>query len=216
MLAASKTRAVMAFGAGLFALALSAPATAQPGRCFESGDVVVFDGIATPAENRSQWVLRLAHPICAGKKKISAIRIIGTPPPLGIPLELTGKLMLGRGASESAMFVALVVSRGRKLHAIPPVAAPARNEAAQGAGDRCSAPPYGGTKSDYQAFVRHFADIIKPEKILSGICNAKFGNAPRNGLHKLGFTDARIDSESTEHLAGETIAALKHLVNTIE
>jgi hypothetical protein len=42
------------------------------------------------------------------------------------------------------------------------------------------------------------------------------GKAPRNGLHKLGFTDAKIESESTEHLATDTVAALKNLVNTIE
>ena len=81
---------------------------------------------------------------------------------------------------------------------------------------RCDVPPYGGTRTDYQAFVHHFGHIINPPKILAGICNAKFGHAPRDGLHKLGFSDAKIESESTEQLAAETIHALKTLVNTIE
>ena len=46
--------------------------------------------------------------------------------------------------------------------------------------------------------------------------NAKFGHAPRDGLHKLGISDSKIQSESTEQLAEETIHALKNLVNTIE
>lgn len=194
---------------------LARPAAAQPQRCFANGDVVSFDGVASPGRSPSQWVLNLARAVCIGDHDVSAVRIIGTPPPLGIPLELTGRLTLGRSAAQSTLFVALVVRSGRKVRTtensapLPPRAPAAPRET-------CNAPPYGGTVADYRAFVQRFANIIKPEKILAGVCNAKFGNAPRDGLHRLGLSDAKIDSESTEHLAAETIAALKDLVNTIE
>ncbi|HEY6579120.1 MAG TPA: hypothetical protein VIY09_07335 [Rhizomicrobium sp.] len=223
-----------AVGAAICAVALGiqARAPAEPLRCFGNGDVVTFGGIASPGARGFAWVLNLSRPICvmrdlsSGGTDISAIRIIGTPPPLGVPLELTGKLLLGRSVAESRLFVALVVTSGRKVHTTESIApvqqtapAPRTPPAPQGApmrGESCNVPPYGGTAADYNAFVQRFGRIVRPEKILAGVCNAKFGNAPRDGLHKLGFTDARINSESTEHLAAETIAALKNLVNTIE
>ena len=149
---------------------------------------------------------------------LSTIRIIGTPPPLGVPLELTGKILLGPGRNDTRMFAALSVIRGRKMrqprpqqpsNAPPP--APARATEAE-----CDKPPYGGTEADYQTFARAYGRIITPARILSGVCKAKFGQASRDGLHKLGFSDGKIQSESTEQLAGETIVALKKLVKTIE
>ena len=212
-----------ALGASALVFAFTAHVPAQPARCFGDGDIVAFEGTASPGEHRSGWMLNLSRPVCVGSREISLIRIIGTPPPLGIPLELTGKLLLGRTARDTSMFVALSVIRGRKVRAadsVPP-AEPASRRIAPSvplrtAEAQCDSPPYGGTQTDYQAFVRRFGRIIKPSKILAGICNAKFGNASRDGLHKLGFSDAKIESESTEHLAAETIAALKTLVNTIE
>ncbi|HEX3431193.1 MAG TPA: hypothetical protein VHT03_09920 [Rhizomicrobium sp.] len=210
------TRAILGLGLVFLVTALASTAPARAERCFANGDVVGFDGIATPGPIAREWVLHLSQPACVESREVSAIRIIGIPPPLGIPLELTGKLMLGRGKSQSAMFVALVVSHGRRLGAAPSVAPPRQSQTVQSVATRCSTPPYGGTESEYRGFVRRFGAIIKPEKILAGICNAKFGSAPRDGLHKLGFSNAQIESESTEHLAADTMTALKHLVNTIE
>lgn len=84
------------------------------------------------------------------------------------------------------------------------------------AAENCDAPPYGGTAADYHAFVQRFGRIVKPEKMLADICRAKFGNSPRDRLHKLGLTDAKINSENTEQLAEDTIVALKNLVNKLE
>lgn len=214
------------------------PASAQPSRCVANGDIVTFEGVASPnmdAAHRSGWVLHLSRPICVTRRsphapaeKIFAIRIIGTPPPLNIPLQLTGKLLLGGTLPGPTMFAALAVISGRKeqttasqpparsLPSRTPVLPPSSATPRQASNARCDAPPYGGTQADYQAFVSRFGRIIKPQKILAGICNAKFGNASRDGLHKLGLGDAKIDSESTERLGGDTIIALKNLVNTIE
>lgn len=226
-------RAVLACAA----LAGGAPASAQPSGCIANGAIVTFEGVASGengAANHRAWVLHLPQPICvmpsrhSPAERVFAIRIIGTPPPLGVPLQLTGKLLLGGSSSGPTMFAALAVISGRRERAIaslPParpvpiparVLPPSRARPAQAANARCDAPPYGGTQTDYQAFVSRFGRIIKPQKILAGICNAKFGSASRDGLHKLGFRDARIDSESTERLAADTIVALKSLVNTIE
>ena len=212
-----------ALGASVLVVAFTAQAPAQSFHCFGDGDLVTFEGTASPGERGSTWRLNLARPACIDRREISSLRIIGTPPPFGIPLELTGKLLLGRAARDMSMFVALSVIRGRKVRAagsVPPPEPASRRIAPlpplRTAEAQCDSPPYGGTQTDYQAFVRRFGRIIKPSKILAGICNAKFGNAPRDGLHKLGFSDAKIETESTEHLAAETIAALKTLVNTIE
>lgn len=224
--------ALTGIGAMIVVTALAEPIKARSDQCFANGDVVSFEGIASPGTNRSLWMLNLSRPICVTRAHplsagahISGIRIIGTPPPLGIPLELTGKLMLGRSPSASTMFVALVVTSGRKVRVTSPVSRPARSisRAADSgapqertADERCGGPPYGGIMAGYQAFVRRFGRIIQLQKTLTGICNAKFGSAARDGLHKLGLTDAKIDCENTERLAGETITALKTLVSTIE
>lgn len=215
-----------AVGAGFLLTALAAPARASG--CLENGAIVSFDGIASHGAAgglKRGWVLNLTRPICVARRSpfaptanstpVSAIRIIGTPPPAGVPLALTGKLLLG--PSDSAMFVALVVMRGRKLSMV--TSAPPPNFGAPQTkipDDRCDRPPYGGTATEFQAFVRRFGSVVAPTKILAGICNAKFGRSTRAGLHKLGFTDAKIQSESTERLAADTIVALKSLVNTIE
>jgi hypothetical protein len=216
------------------ALGASMPAWAQTPRCVANGDIVTFEGVAsTDAQARALppgWVLHLSRPICvlrrsrrAPVEKIFAIRIIGTPPPLGVPLQLTGKLLVGGTSPGPTMFAALAVISGRKLREAengpPPAPSSGRispSAPPQNADERCDAPPYGGSQTDYQAFVRRFSRVISPARILVGICNAKFGRSPRDGLHKLGFSDAKIESESTERLAAETIAALKTLVNTIE
>src|ERR1700731_1840549 len=126
------------FGAGLLFVALATQAPAQSYGCIQDGQVVTFDGIASggsrvPDASTSAWVLNLPRPICVLRRvpfapgtireEISAIRIIGTPPPLGVPLALTGKLLLGRAAPDATMFVALEVIRGHKMAAaesIPP------------------------------------------------------------------------------------------------
>lgn len=246
-----RLRRAVAAGAVIGVFAAANPVSAQTSRCFENGDIVTFDGVASAGATRSQWLLNLSRPICVARGKasrgadISTIRIIGTPPPLGIPLELMGKLMLGRSAVDSAMYVALVVIRGRKIRtaqsiAPAPRSAPAQpsvpaprvapsphvasarvapapeREPAALAAENCNAPPYGGTPADYHAFVRRFGRIVKPDKILADVCNAKFGNSPRDQLHRLGLTDAKINSENTEDLAADTIVALKTLVNKLE
>lgn len=221
-----------AFGAALLVAALAGEAPARSSGCFETGEIVTFDGVASSATQaagarQSGWMLNLTTPICvmrispfaptANFYRISAIRIVGTPPPPGVPLSLTGKLLLGRRASDSAMFVALEVIRGRKIATAGSV--PPANSVFQDVrttDDRCNKPPYGGTAAEFQGFVNRFGRIVTPAKILTGICNAKFGRSPRAGLHKLGFTDAKIESENTEQLAADTILALKTLVNTIE
>jgi hypothetical protein len=213
-------RALVALGMVLLACVLAPEAPAQSSRCFENGDVVAFDGMASHGARPGEWALNLPRPICVARDvsasgtNITRIRIIGTPPPLGVPLELTGKLVLGHSAAESTMIVALVVSSGRKFRtteSTAPHGAPAPRFA-----ERCDGPPYGGSSMDYQAFVQRFGRIVRPERILAGICKAKFGDSPRDGLHRLGLTDAKIDSENTERLAADTIVALKNLVNTIE
>jgi len=216
------------------AFAGAPPATAQSPRCLANGDIATLDGIASLAARDTrvqEWDLHLDHPVCIARlsnqardEELRIIRIIGMPPPLGIPLQLTGKVLLAKTAP--SMFAALVVISGRRARAVAepllpsrplpapqalPLASPAQKAAA-----RCEAPPYGGTLTDYKTFVERFGAIIKPQKILAGICNAKFGSASREGLHKLGFSDAKIQSENTEQLAVETIVALKTLVKTIE
>ncbi len=126
-------RARAAFGRVFATLALvaafAAEAPAQHAACIQDGEIVTFDGVATsgariPNASRSAWVLNLRRPICVLRnipfspgpiqEAISAIRIIGTPPPLGVPLQLTGKLLLGRSAPDATLFVALEVIHGRK------------------------------------------------------------------------------------------------------
>lgn len=211
------------------------PAFAQPPRCLANGNIVTLEGVAsavTSGEARPAWVLHLNRPACVVRRsghapveQIFAIRIIGTPPPLHIPLQLTGKLLLGGTSPGATMFAALAVISGRKertAESLPPqpritasVPVPSVSQPPETAA-RCASPPYGGTQAAYQSFVKRFGPIIKPQKILSGVCNAKFGNTSRDGLHKLGFSDAKIQSENTEQLAAETIVALKKLVNTIQ
>jgi hypothetical protein len=228
-----------------FAILLTAvgAARAQPARCYEAGDIVTFDGVAAREGSRygggwPAWVLNLSQPICVVNADLhhaetSAIRIIGTPPPLGVPLALTGKLLLGPSASGPVVFAALEVIRGRKIGSFPSP----KTEATQGRNMapspkitetepapppptpnnvQCDSPPYGGTQSEFHRFVQKFNRVVIPAKILAGVCNAKFGRASRAGLHKLGLTDAQIDTESTERLAADTIVALKKLVNGLE
>jgi hypothetical protein len=214
-----------------FAIPLTAigVACAQPAPCYQTGDIVTFDGVAARAGSRyggerPAWVLNLSQPICVvgadlRRAGTSAIRIIGTPPPLGVSLALTGKLLLGPPAAGPVVFAALEVIRGRKISSVPgpmiteneSVPPPPTPGNAQ-----CDSPPYGGTQSEFHQFVQQFNRIVIPAKILAGVCNAKFGRTSRAGLHKLGLTDAQINTESTERLAADTIVALKKLVNGLE
>lgn len=193
----------------------------QPG-CFRNGDIVGVEGSASPGPVASQWVLNLPRPVCIAGRVVSDIRIIGVPPPLGVPLELTGKLLIGRDIRDARIFAALAVIRGRRIRqaaSVPGAAAPFRPPPSAPQPRRmptCDSPPYGGTPADYRNFVGRFGKIINPGKILAGICKAKFANASRAGLYKLGLSDAKINAESTERLAAETVVALKELVNTIE
>lgn len=212
--------------------ALAGGTDAQAAGCFENGAIVTFDGVASPGSpaavaHRSGWTLNLAKPICvvqrtsfapiARTRRISAIPIIGTPPPLGVPLALTGKLLLGRTTPNSTIFVALEVIRGRKVGTAGSAPAPNPDFLELRTSEaRCDRPPYGGTAAEFKVFVSRFGRVVSPAKILAGVCNAKFGRSPRAGLHKLGFSDAKIEAESTEQLAADTIRALKSLVNTIE
>ncbi|HEX4159523.1 MAG TPA: hypothetical protein VHY79_13700 [Rhizomicrobium sp.] len=233
---------MLTYATGTFAIAsailLSAiwPARSEPARCYENGDIITFDGVASRDNSdrggaRAAWVLNLSRPICVANRgsdldrsETSAVGIIGTPPPMGVPLALTGKLLLGPSASDTRIFAALEVIRGRKLTqneaALPNVLPPPRPShllpPPRPNNLQCDSPPYGGTQSEFQGFVHKFGHIVTPAKILAGVCNAKSGRASRAGLYRLGLTDTQIEAESTERLATDTIVALKKLVNTIE
>jgi hypothetical protein len=75
---------------------------------------------------------------------------------------------------------------------------------------RCSKPPYGGSPDRYRAILEAYHH--KPEsvaKALEDVCNMKFSGADRAPLHKLGFTDAEINSADTATLAIDTMNGVK-------
>lgn len=78
---------------------------------------------------------------------------------------------------------------------------------------RCSAPPYGGTVTGFQAFVKYFGHVVVPTKVLPALCNMKFGGSDRTALYNLGFTDQQIDEKKTEDLAVDMVMALKNLAD---
>jgi hypothetical protein len=220
-----RVRAELVMAVACAILAPAVPAFAEQPRCYRNGDIVAIEGVASSATPRAagsrEWVLNLPNSICVFAKTApprsgfrgdtSRVRIIGVPPPLGVRLALTGKLLLGRSASASAIIVAIEVISGRKLKT-----ATSHPRASRSADPRCDAPPYGGTAAEFQAFVRKYGHVVAPAKILSGICNAKSGRSSRTGLYRLGFSDSKIDAENTEILAADTIVALKKLVDTIQ
>jgi len=77
---------------------------------------------------------------------------------------------------------------------------------------RCSAPPYGATVQEFQRFVKYIGGgyiLDNPTKMLSAICNIKFGGADRTVVYNLGFTDDDIETKSTTALAGDVLLAIK-------
>jgi hypothetical protein len=58
---------------------------------------------------------------------------------------------------------------------------------------RCAAPPYGDTVQAFQAFVKNFEKYVAPAKVLSSMCQMKFGGADRAAMYNLGFADQEID-----------------------
>jgi hypothetical protein len=75
---------------------------------------------------------------------------------------------------------------------------------------RCKAPPYGGSEAGFKSFAQTFGVIVTPAKVLSGVCDAKFGG-DRAVLYNLGFTDADIDTRDTADLAVEMLGAIRNI-----
>jgi hypothetical protein len=75
---------------------------------------------------------------------------------------------------------------------------------------RCKAPPYGGSEAGFKSFAQTFGVIVTPAKVLSGVCDAKFGG-DRTVLYNLGFTDADIDTRDTADLAIEMLGAIRNI-----
>lgn len=77
---------------------------------------------------------------------------------------------------------------------------------------RCNAPPYGGSSVKYRAFTETVGQALSdPNRVLSAICNQKFGGRDRGALYTLGFTDAQIDSQDTADLAYAVMAAIRKM-----
>jgi hypothetical protein len=68
--------------------------------------------------------------------------------------------------------------------------------AARAEDSRCKVPPYGGAEAKFRSFAATFGVLVTPAKVLSGVCNAKFGR-DRTVLYNLGFTDSDIDSQDS-------------------
>lgn len=58
----------------------------------------------------------------------------------------------------------------------------------------CDAYPYGDDRVRADSFLKNFATIGNPEKILTSVCRQKFNQHPRESLHKLQIPDAEIDA----------------------
>jgi hypothetical protein len=82
--------------------------------------------------------------------------------------------------------------------------------AARAEDSRCKVPPYGGAEAKFRSFAETFGVIVTPAKVLSGVCNAKFGG-DRTMLYNLGFTDSDIDVQDTADLAVEMIGAVRNI-----
>jgi hypothetical protein len=81
---------------------------------------------------------------------------------------------------------------------------------------RCDAPPYGGSVTNYKAFVKNFGVLLDdPTKMLAQICRVKFEHADRSSVYNLGFTDQEIETKDTADLAIQMIEALKNLADKI-
>lgn len=75
---------------------------------------------------------------------------------------------------------------------------------------RCKVPPYGGAEAKFRSFAETFGVLVTPSRVLSGVCDAKFGG-DRSGLYNLGFTDADIDTRDTADLAVEVVGAIRNI-----
>jgi hypothetical protein len=82
--------------------------------------------------------------------------------------------------------------------------------AARAEDPRCKVPPYGGADAKFRSFAETFGVLVTPAKVLSGVCDAKFGG-DRSGLDNLGFTDADIDTRDTADLAVEVVGAIRNI-----
>lgn len=107
------------------AIAHKRPQPAQT--CYKHGDTVTVRGSASKATmdragtGKDVWILTTASPLCtyqagdaAPQEMISQLQIVGTPPPAGVPLELTGELVT-REDERFALNHRIRVKHGRKL-----------------------------------------------------------------------------------------------------
>lgn len=100
--------------------------------CFRDDSVVTLQGTASAqtltlanGSAKTVSVLDLATPICAIENvdpthlnqntQISRIQVIGVPPPLGVPIELTGRLSTGNFTQYDAVPTAITVAKGRRV-----------------------------------------------------------------------------------------------------
>jgi Predicted nucleotide-binding protein containing TIR-like domain len=63
---------------------------------------------------------------------------------------------------------------------------PAANAAEHANENPCSAPPYGSTPDEYKSFIKKFAKLGDPERILKGICEAQRDIAKHGAFYVLG------------------------------
>ena len=111
-------------------------APAASGGCYNHGDVITVQGVATAqplklanGQVTQGWVLVTDRPICLMKSSegnnasheigVSRLQIVGQPPPVGVLIELTGRLSAGN-ISRDADLTALVVISGHRIAAATP------------------------------------------------------------------------------------------------
>jgi hypothetical protein len=82
---------------------------------------------------------------------------------------------------------------------------------------RCNSPPYGGTVSDYNAYMKSFSYLFdNPHKIPSYICKIKFFGADRTTMYNLGFTDNEINHSNVYDLSVNMVIALKRFTDKLQ
>lgn len=188
--------------------------SAHAAECFRPNDHVVLRG--TASYEHGVPILTLAAPACAYENNpllshawrfdLLRVELVGSPPPVGMPIELHG-VLTDKHRSEEA--VALIVTSGRKL--TRDITSVPRSIAAA---DRCTTPPYGGSVGSFKAFIKNFGPIFDdPTAPLAAICKIKFEGDDRTTLYKLGFTDADIASKDTSDLAAEMVMSVKSVVD---
>lgn len=70
---------------------------------------------------------------------------------------------------------------------------------------------YGDTMPAFQSFVKNFGQYAPPAKILSAVCEMKYGGDDRIFLYNLGITDQDIESKSTTDLGLDVLTAFRRL-----